>query len=228
MKAETKTAEFAHGPAGITQGAVRGLYAVTPELADTAELLDKAEAALAGGARLLQYRSKRGDPALRLRQARGLASLCRRYGAPLIVNDHLELALESEADGLHLGREDGQLADARSRLGPQKILGVSCYDRIGAALEAARAGADYVAFGSFFPSLVKPEAVRPSITVLRDAKVRTALPVVAIGGITVENAPTLIAAGADSLAVISALFDAPDIEAAARRFSALFARANGI
>ena len=202
--------------------AIAGLYAITPDLADTAALLAKVEAAFAGGARLLQYRNKGADSALRLRQARALATLCRRYGIPLIVNDDLELALAADAHGLHLGGEDGPVAEARSRLGPQKLLGVSCYDRIDDALDAARRGADYVAFGSFFPSRVKPGAVRPPPALLGEAKRRTALPVVAIGGITADNAPELIAAGADSVAVISALFDAPDIEAAARRLSGLF------
>jgi thiamine-phosphate pyrophosphorylase len=201
---------------------IKGLYAVTPDLADTPTLLGRVEAAIVGGARLLQYRNKSADAALRLEQARGLATLCHRHRIPLIINDHLELALAVAADGLHLGGEDGPVAEARSRLGPDKLLGISCYDRIENALDAARLGASYVAFGSFFPSGVKPGAVRAPLSVLGAAKRRPALPVVAIGGITVENGTELIAAGADSLAVISALFAAPDITAAARRFSALF------
>ena len=203
-------------------GAVRGLYAVTPDLADTDALLVQVDAALAGGARVVQYRNKTGGDTLKLEQARVLAALCRRHRLPLIINDHLELALAVDADGLHLGSDDGPVAEARSRLGPDKLLGVSCYDRIDNALDAARLGANYVAFGSFFPSRVKPGAVRASLSLLGEVKRRQALPVVAIGGITVENAPQLIAAGADSVAVISALFEAPDIEMTARRFSALF------
>lgn len=203
--------------------AISGLYAITPDLADTQALVAAAEAALAGGARVLQYRNKSATAALRLTQARALRALCRKRRVPLLINDHLELALAVEADGLHLGVEDGSLAAARAQLGPERILGASCYDRLEAALEAGRLGADYVAFGSFFPSSVKPGAVRAPLALLHNAKRRLAVPVVAIGGITLENAPELIAAGADSVAVISALFDADDIGNAARRFRALFA-----
>lgn len=203
-------------------GAVRGVYAVTPDLADTDALLVQVEAALVGGARVVQYRNKTGDDTLRLEQARVLAALCRRHRIPLIINDHLELALAVDADGLHLGSDDGSVAEARSRLGPDKLLGVSCYDRIDNALDASRLGANYVAFGSFFPSRVKPGAVRAPLSLLGEARRQSALPVVAIGGITADNASELIAAGADALAVISALFAAPDITAAARRLSELF------
>ena len=202
---------------------ISGLYAVTPELADTPALVAAAEAALRGGAKLLQYRNKTAAAALRLTQARALLALCRKYRVPLIINDRLDLALEVPADGVHLGADDGPLATARARLGPARLLGASCYDRLEAALEAERLGADYVAFGSFFPSSVKPGAVRPPLALLREAKRRLSVQVVAIGGITLDNAPQLIAAGADSVAVISALFDADDIGIAARRFSALFA-----
>ena len=203
--------------------AISGLYAVTADVADTPALIAAAEAALAGGARLLQYRNKAGSATLRLAQARALRALSRTFGVPLVINDHLELALAAEADGLHLGAEDGALAAARARLGPARILGASCYDRLDLALEAERLGADYVAFGSFFPSSVKPGAVRAPLALLRNAKRRLSVPVVAIGGITLENAPGLIAAGADGVAVISALFGADDVGLAARRFCALFA-----
>ena len=199
-----------------------GLYAVTPDIADTPSLLAAAEAALAGGARLLQYRNKAASAALRLLQGRALRALCREYRVPLIINDHLDLALALDADGLHLGAEDGSLTAARARLGPEKILGASCYDRLERAQEAQRLGADYVAFGSFFPSSVKPGAVCAPLVLLGDAKRRLSTPVVAIGGITLDNAPQLIAAGADGVAVISALFGADDVNFAARRFSALF------
>lgn len=204
------------------KAAVKGLYAVTPDIADTSELLARVEAALSGGASLLQYRNKTAGAALRLVQARALLALCREYHVPLIINDHLELALALEANGLHLGGEDGSVAEARERLGPGKILGISCYDRFDNALSAARAGVSYVAFGSFFPSSLKPGAVRAPLELLRKAKHELKLPVVAIGGITLDNAPQLVAAGADSVAVISALFEAPDVKLAARHFSALF------
>jgi thiamine-phosphate pyrophosphorylase len=203
---------------------ISGLYAVTPDISDTPVLLAAAEAALAGGARLLQYRNKSASSALRFAQARALLALCRKLRVPLIINDHLDLALAVDADGLHLGVEDGSLAAARERLGTARILGASCHDRLERALEAERLGADYVAFGSFFPSSVKPGAVCAPPALLRNAKRQLAAPVVAIGGITLDNAPQLMAAGADSVAVISALFGAADVRLAARRFSALFSR----
>jgi thiamine-phosphate pyrophosphorylase len=201
---------------------VAGLYAVTPDEPDTARLLAGVEAALAGGASALQYRHKSADARLRLEQGRALLALCRRYRRPLIINDHLELALELDADGLHLGVDDGDLARARGRLGTGRILGASCYDRLENAIEAQRAGATYVAFGSFFASTVKPGAVRAPLALLGAARKRLSVPVIAIGGITLDNAPRLIEAGADGVAVISAVFGAPDIEAAARDFTALF------
>lgn len=201
---------------------ISGLYAVTPDTEDTPGLRAKVESALAGGTRLLQYRNKAAGAALRLMQARALLALCREHHARLIINDDLDLALAIDADGLHLGSEDGALAVARARLGTGKLLGASCYDRLELALDAERAGADYVAFGSFFPSVSKPGAAPAPLAVLREAKRRLSVPVVAIGGITLDNAPQLIAAGADSVAVISALFGATDVRAAARRFVALF------
>ena len=201
---------------------VKGLYAITPDIADTAELLARVEAALTGGASLLQYRNKTAGAALRLVQARALLALCWDYHVPLIINDHLELTLALDAHGLHLGGEDGSIAEARERLGPGKVLGVSCYGRIENALAAAGAGATYVAFGGFFPSKVKPGTARTPVDLLSEAKRELKLPVVAIGGITLDNAPALIAAGADSVAVISALFEAQDVELAARRFKSLF------
>lgn len=207
----------------MTRG-ISGLYAVTPDVADTPRLIAMARAALAGGARLLQYRNKPAGPELRLAQARALLALCRKYRASFIINDHLDLALAVDADGLHLGADDGSLAAARAQIGPARILGASCYDRLELALEAEGLGADYVAFGSFYPSRVKRGAVRAPLALLRQARRSLSIPVVAIGGITHENAPQLVAAGAHCVAVISALFDADDVELAARRFSALFAQ----
>jgi thiamine-phosphate pyrophosphorylase len=203
---------------------ITGLYAVTPDEADTGLLAAKVDAALAGGARLVQYRNKAANAVLRLQQARALLDLCRRKCVPLIINDYLDLALEINADGVHLGGADGSVASARRELGPRKMLGVSCYNRLQHALDAAREGADYVAFGSFFASDVKPGVVRAPLDLLRDAKRAVPVPLVAIGGITLENAPQVIAAGADSVAVISALFAAPDVTLAARQFNALFDR----
>jgi thiamine-phosphate pyrophosphorylase len=201
---------------------VSGLYAVTPDLEDTALLVARAAAAIAGGAALLQYRHKTASPALRGEQARALATLCRNRGCRFIVNDDVELALAVDADGAHVGRDDPDPRAARERLGPGRLLGVSCYDEIARARAALAAGADYIAVGSMFPSSVKPGAVRAPLALIGEARAATGLPVVAIGGITLDNAPQVIAAGAAALAVISALFDAPDITAAARAFTALF------
>jgi thiamine-phosphate pyrophosphorylase len=200
-----------------------GLYALTPDEPDTAALLAKVRAAVAGGAAAVQYRNKPADPTLRAEQARALVALCRGAGVPLIVNDDIALVLAVDAAGVHLGRDDGDLAAARRRLGPGRLLGASCYDRLELAERAVAAGADYVAFGSVFASLTKPAAVRAPLALLGAAR-RLGGPVVAIGGITLENAPQAIAAGADSLAVIAALFEAGDVAARARAFDALFRR----
>ncbi len=201
---------------------IAGLYAITPDLADTDDLLRRVRAALTGGARVLQYRNKTASAALRREQAQALQQLCREFEVPLIINDHLDLALAVDAAGLHLGGDDGDIAAARAQLGPGKLLGVSCYDRIELAQKALAAGADHIAFGSFFASSVKPDAVRPPLDLITRAKKQFRLPVVGIGGITPHNAPQLIAAGVDALAVISAVFTAPDVAAAAREFQDLF------
>lgn len=201
---------------------IAGLYAITPDLADTDDLLYRVRAALAGGARVLQYRNKTAALELRLTQARALQSLCTARGVPLIINDHLDVALAVDAAGLHLGGDDGDIAAARARLGPGKLLGASCYNRLELAEAAVAAGADHVAFGSFFASSVKPDAVRPPLDLVSNAKKRLAVPIVGIGGITPGNSPQLLSAGIDAIAVISAVFAAPDIEAAAREFQSLF------
>ncbi len=202
--------------------AINGLYAITPDCEDTVDLLRRTRLALAGGARVLQYRNKKADGTLRREQARELRELTRKFGVALIINDDAELAAQVEADGVHLGASDATLGAARAVLGRQKIIGVSCYNRPSAAQAAINEGADYVAFGAFFPSSVKPGAVRAEIGMLREARAALNVPVVAIGGITVHNGSQLIEAGADALAVISAVFDAADIERAARDFSRLF------
>jgi thiamine-phosphate pyrophosphorylase len=206
----------------IAPGKIAGLYAITPEEPDTEVLARKVRAALAGGARLLQYRNKSADPRLRHEQATRLLALCRAACVPFIINDDLALALAIDAEGLHLGRDDGELATARAKLGPGKLLGASCYDRMDLAVSARAQGADYVAFGGAFASTTKPGAVRAPISLYGEAKARLGAPVVAIGGLTPENAGMIVNAGADAVAVISALFGAPDVEAAARRFCGLF------
>jgi thiamine-phosphate pyrophosphorylase len=199
---------------------LRGLYAITPEGLSREALVERAECALVGGARLLQYRSKDADPKRRAEIARALAALCRRHGAAFIVNDDIALALAVNADGAHLGHEDGDLVAARARL-HGKLLGASCYDRIDLARAAVAAGADYVAFGSVFASPTKPTAVRAPLGLFAQAR-PLGVPLCAIGGITAENAQTLIRAGADMLAVVSDLFDAQDVTARARAYVRLF------
>jgi thiamine-phosphate pyrophosphorylase len=200
---------------------VNGLYAITPEEADTAALLCKVRLALLGGARVVQYRNKVADGALRLEQAAALRELTREFAAALIVNDDAALARQAEADGVHLGGADGSVAAARALMGGG-LIGVSCYNRAALAQEAVLQGADYVAFGSFFASTVKPDAVVATPDLLRQARRELDVPIVAIGGITPHNSVQLIEAGADALAVISAVFAAADIEGAAREFSNLF------
>jgi thiamine-phosphate pyrophosphorylase len=192
---------------------LRGLYAVTPEDEDVER---KVRLALEGGIALLQYRSKRRNRA----QAATVVRLAHEFGVPVIINDDLELALELGAAGAHLGRDDGDLGRARARLG-SLILGVSCYSDLALARAAVATGADYVAFGSMFASPTKPQAVRAPLALFGDATT-LGVPLAAIGGITLENAPQLIAAGADLLAVISDLFDAPDIRARAEAYGKLF------
>jgi thiamine-phosphate pyrophosphorylase len=197
---------------------MRGLYPITPDTADTDALLRKVEAVLKAGAAMLQYRNKAISRDKRLAQASDLAGLMRRYGVPLIVNDDIDIALAVDASGAHIGRDDGDLAAARARLGG-KILGASCYDSLESARAAVRAGADYVAFGSVFPSPTKPDARRAPLSLFRQ---ELGVPLCAIGGITLDNAPAVIAAGASLLAVISDVFDAPDIGARAHQYGRLF------
>jgi thiamine-phosphate pyrophosphorylase len=200
---------------------IKGLYAVTPDLADTALLVSKVQIALSAGTRLLQYRNKTVDGDTRQEQAQALLDLCRHHGVTLIINDNIALACALDADGVHVGRDDVSVRDARARMGRGKIVGASCYDDIEKARVAATDGADYVAFGSFFASSVKPGALRPPLSLLTAARALD-LPVVAIGGITLDNARPLIDSGADAVAVISALFGAHDIGAATRGFCGLF------
>jgi thiamine-phosphate pyrophosphorylase len=210
-------------PATNRNRVINGLYAITPDCSDTQELLRKVRLALEGGASALQYRNKTADQALRQNQAQALRELTLEFGVPLIINDDVYLADRAAADGVHLGAADASLAAARTALGQGKIIGVSCYNRLSLAQEAASAGADYVAFGAFFPSAVKPGAVTADIELLRHAR-ELNLPLVAIGGITIANGAALVQAGARALAVITALFEAANIRAAAQDFSKLFSQ----
>ena len=200
---------------------LRGLYAITPLTHDTADLAARAQACVAGGARVLQYRFKDLPQGLALEQATALADVCRRGGALFIVNDSLSVARAAGADGVHLGRDDGDVRAAR-KAWPEGVIGASCYADIELARAAAEAGADYIGIGSVFASPTKPGAVRAPLETLARARAASGLPVAAIGGITLGNAPLAIEAGADMLAVISAVFDSPDVRAAAQAFNRLF------
>lgn len=209
-----------------------GLYGVTPEWDDTDRLLAAVRQAAAGGMRALQLRRKHASPDARAAQARALAPLCRELGVVFLVNDHWRLALDVGADGAHLGRDDGDLAQARAEAGPAFLLGASCYNELERARQLLQAGADYIAFGAIYASPTKPQAVQAPLSLLAQARelatqhaerdmtssgsavARAA--VVAIGGITPALAPEVAHAGADSIAVITGLFEAPDIQAAAR------------
>jgi len=205
---------------------LRGIYAITDRsLTPGTKLVSAVEQALAGGVSWIQYRDKEpGDRARRLREAEALRALCSRYGAGLIVNDDIELAVSAGADGVHLGRDDAAIRRARELLGPDAVIGVSCYNDLARAVAAEKDGADYVAFGSFFPSRVKPEAVRADPALLDRARRRLHVPIAAIGGITARNGAALVGAGADLLAVITDVFGAADIREAASRLVTLYDR----
>jgi thiamine-phosphate pyrophosphorylase len=198
-----------------------GLYAVTPDLADTETLVARVEAAAFGGAKAIQYRNKTADAALRRRQAEALAAVAKTHGMLLVINDDPALCEAVDADGVHVGRDDGGIEAARRIVGEDRIVGVSCYDDFALAQAAVAAGADYVAFGSFFPSSVKPNARRADVSLLRRAAT-LGVPVVAIGGIDATNVRPLVRAGAAAAAVISAVFDANDVNGAARAIAAAF------
>jgi thiamine-phosphate pyrophosphorylase len=200
---------------------VSGIYAITPQTEDTAGLVTKVAAALAGGVRIVQYRNKTGSASLRRAQCGALVERLRDVNGTLIVNDDSRLAVDVDADGVHLGKDDDSLADRR--LGVDRIIGVSCYNDLARARALQAAGADYVAFGSFFPSISKPGAVCAPLDLLSRAKTELSVPVVAIGGINKDNAIKLIERDADALAVLSALFCVDDVEQEARVLTSLMA-----
>jgi thiamine-phosphate pyrophosphorylase len=200
---------------------LHGLYGITDGAA-LPKLLGSVEAAIRGGARLIQYREKSTDLARRTAEAGALRELCQGHGVLLIINDDVGLAAAVGADGVHLGKDDGRVDAARVQLGPRAVIGVSCYDSLERALQAAHDGADYVAFGSFFASGSKPAAARAPLSLLKDARARLGIPLCAIGGITPANGGELVQAGADMLAVIQGLFGAENIAAAAKDYTRLF------
>lgn len=201
---------------------IKGVYAITPDCTDTTDLLHRVRLALTGEIGVLQYRNKSANTTQRLEQAHALRKLTREFAIPFIVNDDAQLAAQVDADGVHLGIADGSVDTARAILGIHKIIGISCYNHLSLAQDAIHAGADYVAFGAFFPSTIKPNAVVADIGLLQQARAEFSVPLVAIGGITLSNAASLVHAGADALALISALFGAKDIMATAKKLSTLF------
>lgn len=202
---------------------ISGLYAITdPTLSPAGQVVQAVHQALQGGAKIIQFRDKTTDWPTQLTLAKHIRKLCSDFDALFIVNDDIELAKQASADGIHLGKDDAALEKARQQLGEQAIIGISCYNSIERALEMQNRGANYVAFGRFFPSKTKPNAPQAEIATLIQAKQRLTIPVVVIGGITLENAPQLIAAGADSIAVIQGLFAQPEPQVAAAALSNLF------
>jgi len=202
---------------------LHGLYAITdPALAAESSLQGQVKDALEGGARIIQYRDKGSDESRRRAEAEQLLTLCKSHEALFIINDDLALALAVGANGIHVGREDSAVEAARRHLGPDAIIGVSCYNELERARQAQAAGADYIAFGRFFPSSTKPQAVQAEIGLLQQAKRELKIPMVAIGGITPENGAPLVQAGADMLAVIQGVFAQPDIRQACQEFAKLF------
>ena len=200
---------------------LRGLYIVTPDWDDTARLLTVTEQALQGGAAIVQYRHKTAQPLQRMEQAAALLSLCRQYQKPLIINDHLDLCQALDADGLHVGGTDIDVAAARAALGEHKIVGASCYGDLQRAKDAAAAGASYIAFGGFYPSRIKKYDFRTEYDIVSEAA-GIGLPRVVIGGMTLENCQPLVQRGSEMVAAISSVYFEEDPQAAARAFAALF------
>ena len=203
---------------------MRGLYLVTPDWDDTRQLLEITELALRGGATIVQYRHKTADASLRQEQAECLLALCRSYQRPFIINDHVDLCLALDADGIHVGGTDASVAQVRAAVGPGKIVGASCYGSLELARDAYRDGASYVAFGGFHPSRVKKYPVNTAPEIVAQAKTDIPLPSVVIGGMTRDNAAPLVAQGADMIAAISSIYLAGDPQSAARGFAELFAK----
>lgn len=203
---------------------MKGLYIVTPDWDDTQKLVEVTELALRGGAQIVQYRHKTAAPSLRREQATQLLALCRRYDKPFIINDHVELAMELGADGIHVGGTDAAVAEVRKSVGPDMILGASCYGSLELAQASHAAGASYVAYGGFYPSRVKKYPVTTPVDIIAQSKALIPLPVVVIGGMTPENSAPLVQAGSDMVAAISSIYMQEQPESAAREFAGLFGR----
>jgi len=205
---------------------ISGLYAITPELENTDDLIDKTRQVLEGGAQLIQYRNKSANRILLKEQAKLLLQLCREYEIPLIINDYLDLAIEIDADGLHVGQHDASILKTRDQLGCNKIIGASCYNNLGLAIQAEKESADYVAFGAFFPSLTKPNTVSVTMNLIGEAKNKLMVPIVGIGGIRLTNAKKVIQSGCVAIAVCNDLFQSGNIKAKAAHYAQLFAETN--
>jgi len=200
---------------------MQGLYLVTPNWDDTEKLLAVTEQAFKAGVALLQYRHKDASPALRREQGGALRELCHKYSVPFLVNDHVALCRELGADGVHLGGTDAPLAEVRASLGPNKLIGASCYGELARAQAAQAAGASYVAFGGFYPSKVKQYAVTTQPSILRHAREVISVPLCVIGGMTPHNAAPLVAEGAQLVAAITSVYLAEDVTAAVREFQSI-------
>ena len=202
---------------------MKGLYIVTPDWDDTAKLVDVTEKAIKGGAGIVQYRHKTATPEQRREQAQAVQAVCKRYNVPFIINDHVDLALELDADGIHVGESDEAVAAIRAKVGPNKIVGASCYGDMELVRKAHKAGASYIAFGGFYPSRIKKYPVTTELDIVKQMKVELPdLPSCAIGGINHENAVPLVERGVDMICVISSVYFAEDPEAAAKQFADMY------
>jgi thiamine-phosphate pyrophosphorylase len=201
---------------------IKGLYAITPDSADLNTLIQKTQLAIEGGAFMVQYRSKIHDRDVKMQQCAAILRLCRDYKIPCIVNDDVDMCRILEADGVHLGEKDDNIAEVRRILGEDAIIGSSCYDQLNRAKQAQKEGASYVAFGAMFETSSKPNAPRATLELLREAKSQIQIPIVAIGGITVNNAHDVIKTGIDAIAVITSLYDAKTIKETAETFVKMF------
>ena len=201
---------------------IKGLYAITPDSADLNTLIQKTKSVIEGGAFMVQYRSKILNRDVKMQQCAAILRLCREYEIPCIVNDDVDMCRILEADGVHLGEKDDNIAEVRHILGEDAIIGSSCYDQLNRANEAQKEGASYVAFGAMFPTSTKPNAPRATLALLKEAKREIQIPVVAIGGITVNNAHDVIKTGIDAIAVITSLYEAKTIKETAETFAKMF------
>ena len=201
---------------------IKGLYAITPDSADLNTLIQKTQLAIEGGAFMVQYRSKIRNRDVKMQQCAAILRLCREYDVPCIVNDDVEICRVLKADGVHLGENDDNIAEVRHILGEDAIIGSSCYDQLNRAKQAQKEGASYVAFGAMFPTPTKPNAPRATLELLREAKSEIQIPIVAIGGITMNNAHDVIETGVDAIAVITSLYESNSIKETAETFSQMF------